>query len=144
MGLTLFVILVAVVTIYAFSPAGQRLLAKQNLAWQTGIYAELGYESYQSGDYEQAGVYYERALVREPKSYSNAQSAARCYLDGGYTEKAAAMLKKCIEINPKAVEPYVYLRNLYPVAASRPWDVTQLLQGAYEATGDAQLKDLAN
>ena len=49
------------------------------------------------------------------------------------------MLKRCIQIRPDALEPYIYLLNLYPNAAERPWDVTQLLQKGYENTGDSRL-----
>ena len=141
-GFTLLIVLFAVFIGYLFTDAGQRALAKANLAWRTGIYSELGYENYQAGEFAQAGLYYEHALERDPSSYSNAQSAAASYLEGGDTEKAAAMLRRCIEINPTAVEPYVYLKNLYPNASQRPWDITQLLQGAYAATGDSRVIDL--
>ena len=54
------------------------------------------------------------------------------------------MLRKCVQIRPEAVEPYIYLLNLYPNANSRPWDVAQLLKKGYELTGDERLKDAAN
>ncbi len=138
-GLTLFVILILMFVFYAFTNAGQRSLARMNLAWNTGVYASLGYEYYQDGLYAQAGLYYERALGREPQNYRYASSAAMAYVTGGDTEKAAAMLKKCVEIDPTKLEPYIYLLNLYPEAAQRPWDVTQLIQKGYETTGDERL-----
>ena len=61
------------------------------------------------------------------------------YLRGRDTDKAAAMLKRCAEISPMLLEPYIYLLNLYPDAAQRPWDITQLLQQGYQQTGDARL-----
>ena len=42
-------------------------------------------------------------------------------------------------IDPAKLEPYIYLLKLYPDAASRPWDVTQLLQQGYQRTGDTRL-----
>ena len=104
------------------------------------MYGKLGYESYQSGDYARAGALYERALARKPDSYDYASSAAMAYVALGEKDKAAAMLKKCAELKPNAVEPYVYLLNLYPDVAGRPWEVAQLLQQGYERTGDARLR----
>ena len=60
-------------------------------------------------------------------------------VDAGTNDPAAAMLKRCAEISPMLLEPYIYLLNLYPNAAERPWDVTQLLQKGYENTGDSRL-----
>ena len=138
-GITLFGVLVLLFVLYIFSDSGQRSLASANLAWRTDIYSSLGYQSYQAEQYNQAGLYYERALARDPDNYNFASSAAMAYVTGNNTEKAAAMLKKCIEIDPGRVEPYVYLLNLYPEAAKRPWDVTQLIQKGYETTGDSRL-----
>jgi len=138
-GLALFVILLLMFVIFAFSRAGQVSLARVNAAWSKDAYSTLGYQYYQAGDYSQAGLYYERALQRDPNSYSYASSAAMAYLEAGDNEKAAAMLKRCAEIDPTKLEPYVYLLRLYPDAASRPWDITQLLQQGYQKTGDARL-----
>ena len=138
-GLALFVILLLMFVIFAFSRAGQVSLARVNAAWSKDAYSTLGYQYYQAGDYSQAGLYYERALQRDPNSYSFASSAAMAYLEAGDNEKAAAMLKRCAEIDPTKLEPYVYLLKLYPDAASRPWDITQLLQQGYQRTGDARL-----
>ena len=138
-GLALFIILLLMFVIYAFSRAGQQSLAKINLAWSIDTYSQLGYQSYQEQQYDQAGLYYERALQRDPSNYNYASSAAMAYVEAGNTDKAAAMLKRCAEINPTLLEPYIYLLNLYPDAAQRPWDITQLLWQGYERTGDARL-----
>ena len=138
-GLALFVILILMFVIYAFSRAGQFSLARFNLAWSTDAYSSLGYQSYQEERYSDAGLYYERALQRDPGNYSFASSAAMAYFEAKNTEKSAEMLKKCIDINPALLEPYIYLLKLYPEAAQRPWDVTQLLQQGYRQTGDARL-----
>lgn len=138
-GLALFAILILMFVIYAFSKAGQQSLARINLAWSTEAYTQLGYEYYQAENYTQAGLYYERALQREPNNYNFASSAAMAYVNAKNTDKAAAMLKRCAEINPTLLEPYIYLLNLYPDAAQRPWDITQLLQKGYEYTGDSRL-----
>ncbi len=138
-GFALFVILLLLFVIYAFSRAGQISLARVNAAWSKDAYSTLGYQYFQAQDYSQAGLYYERALQRDPNSYSFASSAAMAYLQAGNNEKAAAMLKRCAEIDPTKLEPYVYLLKLYPDAASRPWDITQLLQQGYQRTGDARL-----
>ena len=138
-GLALLLILLLMFVVYAFSKAGQQSLARVNLAWSTEAYSQLGYQSYQTEQYEQAGLYYERALQRDPDNYSYASSAAMAYYEAKNTDKAAAMLKRCAEISPALLEPYIYLLNLYPDAAQRPWDVTQLLQKGYERTGDVRL-----
>ena len=138
-GLALFVILLLMFVIFAFSRAGQVSLARVNAAWSKDAYSTLGYQYYQAGDYSQAGLYYERALQRDTNSYSFASSAAMAYLEAGENEKAAAMLKRCAEIDPTKLEPYVYLLRIYPDASSRPWDITQLLQQGYQRTGDARL-----
>lgn len=138
-GLALLVILMLMFVIFAFSRAGQQSLARVNLAWSTEAYSQLGYENYQAQQFEQAGLYYERALQRDPDNYSYASSAAMAYVEAKNTEKAAAMLKRCAEISPMLLEPYIYLLNLYPDAAQRPWDITQLLQQGYERTGDIRL-----
>ena len=138
-GLALFVILLLMIVIYAFSRAGQLSLARVNAAWSKDAYSTLGYQYFQAGNYSEAGRYYERALQRDPNSYSFASSAAMAYLEAGDNERAAAMLKRCAQIDPTKLEPYVYLLKLYPDAASRPWDITQLLQQGYQRTGDARL-----
>lgn len=138
-GLALFLMLIVMFVIYAFSRAGQLTLAQVNLAWTIESYNQLGYESYQAGKYEQAGLHYEHALQRDPGNYGFASAAAMAYFEGGRTEKSAEMLKRCIQINPTLLEPYIYLLKLYPEAADRPWDVTQLLQQGYQQTGDTRL-----
>lgn len=139
-GLSMLGILILIFVIYAFSEAGQTTLAKVNLAWSPKAYSRLGYDSFESGWYVQSGQYYERALQRDPDNYSYAEAAANAYLEAEDTEKAAAMLKRCIEIDPTLPKPYSYLLKLYPEAAQRPWDVTQLLQQGYQLTGDENLK----
>lgn len=138
-GLALFVILILMFVIFAFFKPGQQMLARFNLAWNTDAYSTVGYQRYQAQQYDEAGLYYERALQRDPDNYSYASSAAMAYREAGNREKAAQMLKECARINPQLLEPYIYLLNLYPEAADRPWDVTQLLQKGYEITGDTRL-----
>ncbi len=141
-GATLFLVLALLFVIYLCSNSGQVALAKANLAWKVDVYSALGYQSFQDQRYDEAGLYYERALARDPDNYSYASSAAMAYFTGNNTEKAASMLKKCAEISPQNVEPYVYLLNLYPEASKRPWDITQLIQKGYEITGDSRLASI--
>ena len=138
-GLALFAILILLFVIYAFSRSGQVTLARVNLAWSTEPYSQLGYQSYQEGRFSEAGQYYERALQRDGDNYSFASSAAMAYYEAGDVDRATAMLKRCVEINPTLLEPYIYLLKLYPDAAGRPWDVTQLLRQGYQQTGDSRL-----
>lgn len=139
-GLTLLVVLALMFAIYAASDSGQRSLARANLAWKADVYGALGYQYYNEQRYEQSGLYYERALARKPDNYSYASSAAMAYYTGNNKDKATALLKKCIEIDPSRVEPYIYLLNLYPEAAQRPYDVTRLIQSGYQTTLDSRLK----
>ena len=138
-ALSLLLILLALCGIYAFSNPGQEHLARLNLSWKPEVYSRLGYEYYQNEDYNAAGEYYERALTRDVANYSYASSAAMAYITGGNNTKAEELLRKCVEINPTAVEPYIYLLNLYPNAAQRPASVTRLVQEGYTLTGDSRL-----
>ena len=153
-GVILFAALILLLVFYFLSDAGQLTLARVNATLpvvKAETYARVGRDYYKSGDYQRAGIYYERALARDPSSfpardpkaydsYDWASSAATAYITGGYTDKAAEMLKKCIEINPEATEAYYNLLNLYPNANSRPPEVSRLLQQGYERTGDARLR----
>jgi len=143
MGLSLLGLLAIVCMIYVFSNTGQVALAKMNLAWNPDIYSKVAYEYYESGLYDMSGSFYEKALSRDDDNYSYAISAASAYIYAGNTEKAASMLKKSIAINPAKAEPYIYLMNIYPDPATRPWDVSQLLQQGYGRTGDDRLKSVA-
>ena len=142
-GFSLFGILVLVFLFYAFSDLGQMGLARINLAWSAESYSRLGYESYQNAQYEQAGSYYEKALARDSDNFDYASSAAMAYITGQNAEKATMMLKECIQIRPDSLEAYLSLLSLYPDSATRPWDVTQLLQQGYQMTGDDRLKNVA-
>jgi len=140
----LILALAAGLAVFAMSETGQQKLAKLDipLPIKPEIYSKLGFEEYQAKNYKQSGIYYERALAREPDSFDYASSAAMAYIAHGDTEKATAMLKKCIELRPKAVEPYIYLIRLYPEADQRPAEVSQLLEQGYQLTGDARLQPL--
>ena len=138
-GLALFVILLLMFVIFAFSKAGQQSLARVNLAWNKDVYTEMGAKAFEEERYDQAALFYERALQREPDNYNYASSAVMAYEKAGNVNKETEMLKRCIEIRPDALEPYHYLFQLYPEAADRPWDITQLLQQGYERTGDTRL-----
>ena len=142
-GIVLMLALLGGLVFYAMTDSGQAQLAKVNFTLpfiKAESYSKLGYQAYQDGDFAKAGVYYERALARESGSYNYASSAAMAYLSEENTDKAAEMLRKCAEIKPDAVEPYVYLLNLYPNADTRPWEVTKLVEEGYQRTGDARLK----
>lgn len=142
-GLSLLLVLVMIFFFYGISDGGQATLAQMNLAWRPEAYSKIAYEYYQEQRYDLAGSFYEKALSRDSDNYSYAESAAMAYITGEDTEKAAMMLKKCIEMNPSKAEPYVYLMNLYPDSANRPWDVSQLLLQGYRTTGDERLKAAA-
>lgn len=143
MGLSLTGLLAIVCLIYVFSSTGQEALAKMNLAWKPEVYSKIAYEYYESGLYDMSGSFYEKALARDVDNYNYAISAASAYIYGENADKAASMLKKSISLDPSRVEPYIYLMNLYPDSASRPWDVSQLLQQGYGRTGDDRLKSVA-
>lgn len=142
-GLTLLLILALVFVFYGISDKGQETLAQMNLAWKPEAYSKLAMEYYHEEQYDLAGGFYEKALARDPENYRYAESAATVYLADKNNEKAAMMLKKCIEINPSKAEPYVYLMNIYPDSTTRPWDISQLLLQGYRTTGDERLKSVA-
>ena len=138
-GLILLLVLLIICLIWAIMPKGQQLLATANLAWNAETYNDLGYESYEAGQYHQAATYFERALVRDASNYEYAHSAMVAYYEAGETESALAMLKKCIEMRPSDPEPYHEALILYPDAAARPWEVQELLRLGYVRTGDEAL-----
>ena len=139
-GLALLVILLVICTVWAFSAKGQRTLAKANLAWTAQPYADLGYEAYRQDSDLLAARYYEKALARDETNYEYAHSAMVAYYEAEDIPSAAAMLKKCIAMNPDSPEPYQELMILYPDAETRPWEVQELLRQGYERTGSAALK----
>ena len=143
MGFSLLGLLAVICMMYMFSETGQVALARMNLAWRPEVYSKVAYTYYENGMYDLSGSYYEKALARDTDNYNYAISAASAYIYGEETEKAAGMLKKCINIDPARAEPYIYLMNIYPDPASRPWDVSQLLQQGYGRTGDDRLKAVA-
>lgn len=143
MGLSLTALLAIVCLIYVCSSTGQEALAKMNLAWNPEVYSRIAYEYYEDGLYDMSGSFYEKALSRDPDNYSYAISAASAYIYGENTDKAASMLKRSISLDATRVEPYIYLMNLYPDGATRPWDVSQILQQGYGMTGDERLKSVA-
>lgn len=140
-GLSLFVIVLAIVAGWAFSGGGQRVLAQANLAWQPSVYEQLGYDAYQNGQYAVAAGYYEQALKRDSRNYSYAYSAAVASYMAGDTERAAEMGKKAVEIDATRVDGYQLLQRLYPDASARPWEIQSLIQQGYRLTGDASLND---
>lgn len=140
-GLSLFVIVLAIVAGWAFSGGGQRVLAQANLAWQPSVYEQLGYDAYQNGQYAVAAGYYEQALKRDGRNYSYAYSAAVASYMAGDTERAAEMGKKAVEIDATRVDGYQLLQRLYPDASARPWEIQSLIQQGYRLTGDASLND---
>lgn len=143
-AVVLLLALVAGLAVFAISETGQRTLAKLNMALplKAEVYGKLGFEEYQSKNYGQSGIYYERALARDPGSFDFASSAAMAYIADGNTDQATEMLKKCIELRPEAVEPYIYLIRLYPNVDQRPAAISELLEEGYRRTGDARLKPL--
>lgn len=139
-GLLLFLLLLVICAVWAFSPKGQLVLAKMNLAWTPQVYADLGYAAYQQDSDKLAARYYEKALARDESNYEYAHSAMVAYYEADEIEAAAAMLKKCIEMDPDNPEPYQEMLILYPDAKSRPWEVSELIRLGYQRTGDATLK----
>jgi len=139
-GLILMLVLAIIILIWAMSGKGQVTLAKLNLAWNPEIYADLGFEAYQSDSDLLAARYYEKALARDTENYDYAHSAMVAYYEADRIESAASMLKKCVEMRPDSVEPYQEMLILYPDAATRPWEIRELIRMGYERTGDASLK----
>ena len=149
-GLLCFVLLIVLAgggVFFATTEMGQAQLAKINYPLpfiQAEKYGKLGFEAYQAGSYTEAGAYYERALAREPGSFNYAQSAAMAYIAANDTEKAAEMLKKCIELEPKVADLYLHLLALYPDPSTRPTEIVGILQRGYAETGDVRLKSDLN
>ena len=62
------------------------------------------------------------------------------YYEADKLENAAAMLKKCVDLDPDNPEPYEELLILYPDAQTRPWDISELIRMGYQRTGAQSLK----
>ena len=138
-GVVLLLVLLAICAIWAFSSKGQLALARANLAWTAQPYADLGYEAYRQDSDLLAARYYEKALARDETNYEYAHSAMVAYYEAEEIESAAAMLKKCIAMNPDSAEPYQEMLILYPDPETRPWEVKELIRQGYERTGNAAL-----
>ena len=138
-GMILFLVLILITGIWAFTGSGQKTLARFNIAWDAEAYAELGYAAYHQDSDRLAARYYERALARDPDNYEYAHSAMVAYYEAGDLESATAMLKKCVEMQPDNPEPYQELLIIYPDAAARPWEVTELIRTGYQRTGNESL-----
>ena len=139
-ALILMLILLVVCAAWGISPRGQRVLAQVNLAWSAEAYADLAYEAYQKDSDLLAARYYEKALNRDPENYEYAHSAMVAYYEADKLEDAAAMLKKCVDLDPDNPEPYEELLILYPDAETRPWDISELIRMGYQRTGAQTLK----
>ena len=139
-GLILLAIILLVCVLWFMSYSGQLTLAGWNLAWTPRPYADLAYKAYQGENYAQAAQYYERALSMDGKNYEYAHSAMVAYYDAGNTEAAAAMARKCVEMQPDNPEPYQELLIIYPDADTRPWEITELVRLGYQRTGNEALK----
>ena len=116
------------------------MLAQVNLAWSAEAYADLGYDAYQKDSDLLAARYYERAFERDPNNYEYAHSAMVAYYEADKIDSAAAMLKKCVDLDPDNPEPYEEMLILYPDAESRPWEITELVRMGYQRTGAESLK----
>lgn len=139
-GLILMLILAIIFAVWMFSPKGQVTLARVNLAWTAQPYASLGHEAYQMDSDLLAAKYFEKAYSRDGSNYEYAHSAMVAYYEAEEIESAAAMLKKCVEMDPDNPEPYQEMLILYPDAEDRPWEITELLRLGYQRTGHAALK----
>ena len=138
-GLILLLIVLVVCLVWAVSPKGQLALAPVNLAWKAQPYADLGYDAYQQDSDLLAARYYEKALSRDETNYEYAHSAMVAYYEANEIESAAAMLKKCIDLAPDNPEPYQEMLILYPDAATRPWEISELVRLGYQRTGNEAL-----
>lgn len=139
-ALSLMVVVLAIVAGWTFSAAGQTALARANLAWKPDTYAQLAYEAYQLQNYQLSANYYERALARDDDSYVYANSAGVAYYLAGDTVRAVDMARRAIGIDPSRVDAYQLLMRLYPDVATRPWEISSLIQQGYQLTGDETLK----
>lgn len=139
-ALTLFLVLGFIVICWLFSGTGQTALARANLAWRASAYEELAFSAYEEGNYALSGSYYERALARDSDNYSYANSAGVAYFMAEDLMRATEMGKRAVEIDPSRLDGYQLLLRLYPDVATRPWEISSLLQSGYQLTGDESLK----
>ncbi len=138
-ALILLAMVIVVLALWSFSNSGQTTLARMNLAWKASVYSSLADQAYKSGSKLEAAQFYEKAFARDQENYEYAHSSMVAYYESGEIERAAAMLKKCIAMRPNDVEPYQEMLVLYPDAASRPWEITEIVRDGYSRTGDERL-----
>lgn len=158
-SLSLCAVLIIVVLGWLFSGAGQKALARADLAWDHNVYAELAREAYANAQNAQAGhapegagenyvqeqyalcgAYFERALRRAPNWFDYANSAGIAYYYANDKARSLEMGKYAIRLEPNRYEGYQLLLYLFPDVETRPWDVSALLQDGYQRTGREELK----
>ena len=139
-SLFLLMMVAVVVTMWAWSPAGERVLAQLNLSRQPAAYARLAEQMNETGSREMEGYYYLRALGLDPDNLDYAICAANAYIASGNNAKATEALVRVVELQPDNVDAYVLLSNLYPVVNTRPEDVRNLIQQGFARTGDSRLQ----
>ena len=139
--ITLAVLLMvgAIIAMWAWSPAGQRVLAQLNLSRQPSAYAQLAEEVARAGSKEMEGYYYARALELDPSNGDYAVRAANAYVAAGNTSRSTELLTRVIELQPDNAEAYAVLCKLYPVFETRPAEVRALIRQGFERTGDPRL-----
>jgi len=137
--LILFAVVAVVVLGWALSSSGQLALARADLAWKPGVYAEIAYESYLNGSYITAGDYYAKAYERDKANYDYANSAAVSYYMANDTIRAESMARSAINVNPNRAEAYELILRLYPNSAERPQNITKLIETGYHLTGNESL-----
>ena len=139
-GLLLFVVMLAICAFWANTDKGQMTLARFSIAWRAEPYAELGYQAYLEDNDLMAARYYEKALSRDEDNYEYAHSAMVAYYEAEDIAASAAMLKRCIAMEPDNPEPYNEMLILYPDPIKRPWEIRELISDGYRRTGDPNLK----
>ena len=138
-SLSLLVMVALIVSMWAFSRAGQRTLAQLDLSRSPAAYARLAEDYAKGGSRELEGYYYGRALSLDPDNADYAVLMANAYIASGNTEKAGEALQTPIALRPDNADAYALLAGLYPATA---WtaEVQALIDEGYRRTGDTRLK----
>lgn len=137
----LLIFTIAIVVIWAITPAAQLTLAKLDMAWSAAAYEKIGLEAWEKGDYTASGHYFTQAFKRDPKNSAYAVYAANSYIEVGDMDKAADAIRKCIVAEPNNAEYYVALMGIYSGYENLPEADRQLVDEGYRRTGDGRLEN---
>ena len=74
---------------------------------------DKAFESFKKGNWDEAINSFTAALEKDTENAEIYNNLALCYANNGDLEKAEKNFLKCLEINPKIVQAYINLADIY-------------------------------